>query len=74
MNYTHVLTDFMIKQFDVKKLEEIVKAFLELVETATLILDDKDYYIRITPAYEVELAGKSSVRNTCSKNRNIYDL
>ena len=49
MNYTHILTDFMIKQFDVKKLEEIVKAFLELVETATLILDDKDYYIRITP-------------------------
>ena len=42
MNSTHVLTDFMIKQFDVKKLEEIVKAFLELVETATLILDDKD--------------------------------
>lgn len=67
MNSTHVLTDFMIKQFDVKKLEEIVKAFLELVETATLILDDKDYYIRITPTYEVELAGKSSVRNTCSK-------
>ena len=67
MNYTHILTDFMIKQFDVKKLEEIVKAFLELVETATLILDDKDYYIRITPTYEVELVGKSSVRNTCSK-------
>ena len=53
MNSTHVLTDFMIKQFDVKKLEEIVKAFLELVETATLILDDKDYYIEFNKALEL---------------------
>lgn len=67
MENKHVLTDFMINQFDVKKLEEMVRAFLELVETASLILDDNDYYIRITPTYEVELAGKSNVRSTSSK-------
>ena len=62
-----ILSDFMVKQFDVKKLEEIIKAFLELVETASLILDEKDYYIQITPTYEVEMTGGSSVRNVSSK-------
>ena len=32
MQTKSVLTDFMVNQFDVKKLEEIIKAFLELVE------------------------------------------
>ena len=67
MRSEKILSDFIVKQFDVKKLEEMVKAFLELVETASLILDDKDYYIRITPTYEVEIAGKSSCRNVSSK-------
>lgn len=62
-----ILSDFIIKQFDIKKLEEIIKAFIELIETALLILDDKDYYIKITPNYSVELPGHSSVRNTSSK-------
>ncbi len=67
MKSERVLSDFIVNQFDVKKLEEIIKAFLELVETASLILDEKDYYIRITPTYEVELAGSSSSRNVSSK-------
>lgn len=62
-----VLSDFVVSQFDVKKLEIIIKAFLELIETASLMLDDKDYYIRITPTYEVEIAGKTSSRNVSSK-------
>lgn len=62
-----ILSDFMVKQFDVKKLEEIIEAFLELIEMATLILNDKDYYIKITPNYEIVLSGKSTVRNVSSK-------
>lgn len=62
-----ILSDFMVNQFEVKKLEEIIKAFLELIETAALILDEKDYYIRITPTYEVEVAGSSSNFNVSSK-------
>lgn len=67
MKSERILSDFIVNQFNVKKLEEITKAFLELVETASLILDDKDYYIRITPTYEVNFVGKSSVCNTSSK-------
>lgn len=67
MKSEKILSDFIVKQFDVKKLEEMINAFLELVETASLILDDKDYYIRITSTYEVELSGKSSNRNVSSK-------
>lgn len=61
-----LLSDFIVKQFDVKKLEEIIKTFLELIETASLILDDKDYYIQITPTYGVELSGKAN-HNISSK-------
>lgn len=67
MKSEKILSNFIFKQFDIKKLEEILKAFLELVETATLMLDEKDYYIKITPTYEIEIAGKSSVRNVSSK-------
>lgn len=67
MKSERILSDFIVNQFDVKKLEEIIKAFIELVETASLILDDNDYYIRITPTYEVELSGKSTCHNVSSK-------
>ena len=58
-----LLSDFITGQFNIRKLEEITKAFLELIDTVILMLSDETYNIKITPTYEMKITGYSSVRN-----------
>lgn len=62
-----LLSDFITGQFNIRKLEEITKAFLELIDTVILMLSDETYNIKITPTYEMKITGYSSVRNVSSK-------
>ena len=67
MKKNELLSKFIVSQYDVKKLEEIIKVFLELIETAQLILDDEGYSIKITPNYEMKIAGLGNTKPTSSK-------
>lgn len=62
-----LLSDFITNQYNIRKFEDVTKAFLELIDTVVLILSDDSYNIKITPSYEMKISGYSSVRNTTSK-------
>ncbi|MBO5095474.1 MAG: hypothetical protein J6B98_01185 [Bacilli bacterium] len=62
-----LLSDFITSQYNIRKLEEVTKAFLELIDTVILILADDSYNIKITPSYELKITGYSNVRNVSSK-------
>ena len=62
-----LLSDFITSQYNIRKLEEVTKAFLELIDTVILILADDSYNIKITPSYELRITGYSNVRNVSSK-------
>lgn len=62
-----ILSDFITSQYNIRKLEEVTKTFLELIDTVILILADDSYNIKITPSYELKITGYSSVRNVTSK-------
>lgn len=61
------LSDFIINQFNCSKLEEMIIGFLDLIQTAQFVLSDDNYQIKITPTYEMRLAGSSTVRKVSSK-------
>lgn len=62
-----ILSDFITSQYNIRKLEEVTKTFLELIDTVILILADDSYNIKITPSYELKITGYSNVRNVTSK-------
>lgn len=62
-----LLSKFITNQFNIQKLEEITRAFIELIDTVVLMLSDSTYNIKITPTYEMKVTGYSSVRNVSSK-------
>lgn len=62
-----LLSDFITSQYNIRKLEEVTKAFLELIDTVILVLADDSYNIKITPSYELKITGYSNVRNVSSK-------
>ena len=51
-----ILSDFITNQYDIGKLETMIKMFLNLIDAAILILTNEDYNIKITPAYEMKLS------------------
>ena len=57
MNRTHYVSDFIIKQFDIKKFKKMIKAFLNLVDNFQMIIDSEEYQIRFTPNYELRFGG-----------------
>ena len=62
-----ILSDFITSQYNIRKLEEVTKTFLELIDTVILILADDSYNIKITPSYELKITGYSNVCNVTSK-------
>ncbi len=58
---------YFINQYNMKKIEELVKIFIDLVSTAQMILANKDYYIRITPSYEMRTNSYNPNMNCTSK-------
>ena len=62
-----ILSNFITNQYDIKKLEEVTKIFLELIDAVILILADESYNIKITPSYELKITGYTSSRNVTSK-------
>lgn len=56
-----LLSDFITNQYDIGKLEEVTKAFLDLIDTAVLILANEDYDIKITPSYEMKIMGCKNI-------------
>lgn len=61
-----ILSDFIIQQYDIEKMEELTIAFINLVETALIKLIDDDYDIKITPSYEMRVIGNPII-STSSK-------
>ncbi len=51
-----ILSDFITNQYDIGKLETVIKMFLNLIDAAILILTNEDYNIKITPSYEMKLS------------------
>jgi ArpU family phage transcriptional regulator len=47
------MTDYVTNQFPIVKFKEMIFAYLNIVELFQVMLNDKDYYIRITPTYEL---------------------
>ena len=67
MSRNNFLSDYIVSQFDIKKFETIIQAFLGLVELAQIMLNNPDYNYKITSNNEVRLSGFSTVRNISSK-------
>ena len=59
-----ILSNYITEQYDVDKLEEVIKVFMDLIETAMLKLANDDYYIKITPSYEMRFAGNQLIFKT----------
>lgn len=60
MHQNQFLSDYIIKQFDVKKFKKMIVAFLSIVDNFQLIIDKDEYYIKYTANYEVRVGGSSS--------------
>lgn len=58
------LNDFVTNQFPVEKFKEMIIAYLNIVESFQLILDDKDYNINITQKYEMRLSSTRKPTNS----------
>lgn len=56
-----ILSEFITNQYNIGKLENVIKIFLNLTDTAILILANEDYSIKITPSYEMKLTGNPQV-------------
>lgn len=59
-----ILSDFIINQYDIEKMEELTIAFINLVETALIKLTDDDYDIKITPSYEMKVIGNPIISSS----------
>ena len=49
------MVDYIVNQFPIDKYVEMIFAFLSLIESFEKIIDNEDYYIRITPKYELKI-------------------
>lgn len=65
MHQNQFLSDYIIKQFDVKKFKKMIIAFLSIVDNFQHIIDKDEYYIKYTANYEVRVGG--SKKPTSSK-------
>lgn len=57
MHQNQFLSDYIIKQFDVKKFKKMIIAFLSIVDNFQHIIDKDEYYIKYTANYEVRVGG-----------------
>lgn len=57
MHQNQFLSDYIIKQFDVKKFKKMIVAFLSIVDNFQHIIDKDEYYIKYTANYEVRVGG-----------------
>lgn len=55
-NKTEYLNNFVTSQFPIEKFREMIIAYLNIIESFQLILDDKNYNINITQRYEMRLS------------------
>ena len=53
MHNNQFLSNYIIKQFDVKKFKKMIKAFLSIVDNFQNIIDKDEYYIKYTTNYEM---------------------
>ncbi len=65
--FSKILNKYVVDQYDMRKIEEVVRIFIDLVSTSQMILANKDYYIRITPSYEMRTNSYNSIMNCSSK-------
>ncbi len=65
--FNKIYDRYTINQYDMKKIERLVKIFIDLVTSAQMLLANKDYYIRITPNYEMRTNGYNPAMNHSSK-------
>ncbi len=68
-----ILSNYITEQYDVDKLEEVIKVFMDLIETAMLKLANDDYYIKITPSYEMRFAGNQLIFKTSKIDSFLVD-
>ena len=59
-----LLSNFITEQYNIGKLEELIIAFFQLIDTVELKLADEDYYIKITQKYEMRFTGSPIVINS----------
>ena len=59
-----LLSDFITNQYNIVKLEAVVRTFLNLIDTALLILSNENYDIKLTPTYDMKLTGIQYVTPT----------
>ena len=50
-------SEYTIRQYDINKLKEVIKVFLEMIESFQSIIDEDSYYIKITSSYEIKVGG-----------------
>lgn len=60
----NLLSNFITNQYNIGKLEEVIRAFLNLTETAIIILSNEDYNIKITSSYEMKLSSRTKFSTT----------
>ena len=60
----NLLSNFITSQYNIGKLEEVIRAFLNLTETAVIILSNENYNIKITSSYEMKLSSRSKLSTT----------
>ena len=65
MYQNQFLSNYIIKQFDVKKFKKMIFAFLSIVDNFQHIIDKDEYYIKYTANYEIKVGG--SKKPTSSK-------
>ena len=58
------LSNYIIRQFDIKKFRKMIVAFLSIVDNFQHIIDKEDYYIKYTSNYEIRLGGNKKPTNS----------
>ena len=56
-----LLSDFITNQYNIQKLEVVVRTFLNLIDTALLILANENYDIKLTQNYDMRVTGTQYV-------------
>ena len=64
MSTSQFLSDFIMKQFDNRKFKEMIRVFLNIVDNFQMVIDKEEYYIKITPSYEMRVGGSRKPTNS----------
>ncbi len=70
MHQTLYLADFITRQYDLKKFEKMIKAFLNLVDNFQLMVNTEEYSLKLTASYEIRCGGNK--KPTSSKIESFY--